>query len=94
MGSSRIWTRERGSEVDCAGEEVTRKPDEFDGLVWVVERDHQPLIRDGRVVCFPCGSKGTSAVRDFLNLPFFRGDTEHYYDAVLYENRAKKQGEN
>lgn len=62
---------------------------EWSGVVWIVECDHEPLIVNGQPVSFPCGGEGTNAVRWFLNtLPT---DGEHYYDAVLYESRARQK---
>jgi hypothetical protein len=67
---------------------------EFDGMVWIVERDLKPLIVDGRVVSFPCGGKGTNAVRAYLNqFPKSSEDTEHYYDAVIYRSPAALKSE-
>ena len=62
--------------------------DEWDGIVWVVERNHKPLVQGGRIACFPCGGDGTNDVRAYLN-SFPVGERD-YYDAVLYETRARK----
>lgn len=63
--------------------------DEWDGVVWVVEKNHKPLLKGGRIVCFPCGGEGTNRVRAYLNT-FPTGERD-YYDAVLYESRARKR---
>jgi hypothetical protein len=52
--------------------------------VWIVERDHAPLIVEGRPACFLSDREGTDAVRAYLNT--FPIDGKHYYDAVLYES--------
>lgn len=49
--------------------------------VWIIERDHKPLIWNGQPVCFTVGSKAW--VRRTLNE--FPTDDGHYYDAVLYQ---------
>jgi hypothetical protein len=59
---------------------------EFEGMVWVIEVDHAPLIRRGKVVSFPCGAVGTIAVRKYLNT--FPTNDGHYYDAVIYRSPA------
>lgn len=56
-------------------------------MVWIVEHNHVPLVRAGRIVAFSVGGEGTNAVRKFLNS--FHCDDAHYYDAVLYETREQ-----
>jgi len=57
-------------------------------VVWIVERDHMPLMVDGRPACFLSDEEGISAVRAYLNT--FPTDGENYYDAVLYESRTNR----
>ena len=52
--------------------------------VWIIERDHDPMVIADRVPAYPTDEKGTAAMKFLLNR--FPTDQEHhYYDAVLYE---------
>ena len=56
--------------------------------VWIVERNHVPLVIEERVVSFPCTMTGTNMVRAYLNtFPTSSEDSENYYDAVLYQSK-------
>lgn len=55
-------------------------------VVWVVERNHQQHIVDGRVICFPCGGDGTHAVISYIE-SMRRVDDAHY-DAAIYERKG------
>lgn len=56
--------------------------------VWVIQCDHEPMIIDGELKCFPASAQGTRSAREFLNYlhaivrPLSR--EAHYFDAVLY----------
>jgi hypothetical protein len=66
---------------------------EFEGMVWIVECNHRPLMRGSRVVSFPCGGEGTNAMREYLHtLQASPAGKQNYYDAVIYESRAKISG--
>ena len=44
--------------------EMTRR---LKSTVWIIERNHHPLIEEGKVVSFPDTTDGAQAVRDYLN---------------------------
>lgn len=49
--------------------------------VWIIERDHKPLLWNGQPICYTEGS--VVQMRKRLNR--FPTNDGHYYDAVLYQ---------
>ena len=55
----------------------------IEGVVWIAECDHKPIIIHGKLVSFPYTENGAMALMNYLNT--FPTDDGHYYDGVQYQ---------
>ena len=55
--------------------------------VWIVEKDHEPLVMHGRLVAFASDPRGSRKVKQFLN-ELQEEQPGPYYDAILYARPA------